>query len=128
MKTTKIVYWIITGLLSAFFLFSSFMYLGQNPELMNNFKLLGFPVIFVQMLGLAKLLGAIALINPWLPKLREWAYAGFSFVLICAVWVHAVTHTPFVMPLVFAVLLGVSYYFQARLQKAKAQAGAVAMA
>jgi len=128
MKTTKIVYWITTGLLSAFFLFSSYMYLSQNPELMNNYKLLGFPVIFVQMLGLAKLLGAIALINPWLPKLREWAYAGFSFVLICAVWVHAATHTPFVMPLVFGILLGVSYYFHVRLQKAKVQTGAVSVA
>jgi len=128
MKTTKIVYWITTSLLSAFFLFSSFMYLGQNPELMNSFKLLGFPVIFVQMLGLAKLLGAIALINPWLPKLREWAYAGFSFVLICAIWLHVATHTPFVMPLVFAVLMGVSYYFHERLQKSKAQAGTVTVA
>jgi hypothetical protein len=61
------------------------------------------------------LLGAIALLNPWFPKLREWAYAGFTFTLISAIWAHVATSTPFVAPLVFLILLAVSYYFHQKL-------------
>jgi uncharacterized membrane protein YphA (DoxX/SURF4 family) len=110
-KGLKITYWVITSLISLAFLMSSYLYLSQKPELMDNFSKAGFPVFFVTILGVAKLLGAIALINPWFPKLKEWAYAGFTFVLIGAVWTHLATSTPFVAPLVFFILLGGSYFF-----------------
>jgi hypothetical protein len=110
MKNNKILYWSFTGLVSLAFLFSSFMYLGKSPELMENFHKAGFPDFFVTILGLAKLLGALALVNPWFPKLKEWAYAGFVFVLIGAVWTHVATSTPFVAPLVFLVLVFTSYF------------------
>jgi hypothetical protein len=115
MKTNKIIYWSLTGLVSLGFFMSSFMYLGKNPELMNAFKQSGFPAFFVTILGLAKFLGALALVNPWFPKLKEWAYAGFTFVLIGAIWTHVATQTPFVAPLLFLVLLGGSYFFFNRL-------------
>lgn len=121
MKRDKILYWTTTGLISLAFLMSSFMYLSKNPELMKGFSQIGFPPVFVTILGLAKLLGALALLNPKMPKLREWAYAGFTFTLIGAAWVHVATHTPFIMPLVFLALLGVSYYFNSRVNKASMQ-------
>lgn len=115
MKRDKIIYWVFTALVALGFAMSSFMYLSRNPELMEGFKKLGYPLYFVMLLGLAKLLGAIALVNPWWNKLREWAYAGFTFTLIGATWTHISTHTPFVMPLVFLALLAVSYWFNRRL-------------
>ena len=111
MKTNKILYWTFTGLISAGFLFSSYMYLGKNPELMAGFAQMGYPAFFVTMLGVAKLLGALAIINPWSLKLKEWAYAGFTFNLIGATWTHIATHTPFMAPLFFLALLAASYYF-----------------
>jgi len=120
MKTNKIIYWTSTGLLSAMFLLSAFMYLSHNPALVENFQKIGFPVLFVNILGIAKLLGALALVNPWFPKLKEWAYAGFTFTLIGAIWVHAATHTPFIGPLVFLVVLGISYYFSERIKVTQA--------
>lgn len=111
MKTNKIIYWSLTGLVAAGFLMSSFMYLGKSPELMANFQKAGFPVYFVTILGLAKLLGAIGIVNPWFPKLKEWAYAGFTFTLIGAVWTHIATSTPFVAPLIFLILVALSYFF-----------------
>ena len=114
MKKNKIIYWSTTGLVAAGFLMSSFMYLGKNPELVNGFKMMGFPDFFIPILGLAKLLGAFAIVNPWVPKLKEWAYAGFTFVLIGATWTHLATNTPFIAPLVFLALLAVSYYFYAK--------------
>ncbi|WP_317897987.1 DoxX family protein [Aurantibacillus circumpalustris] len=114
-KVTKIIYWTITGLVALGFLMSSFMYLTKAPELMENFSKAGYPVYFVTILGLAKLLGAIALVNPWFPKLKEWAYAGFTFVLIGAVWTHVATSTPFAAPLVFLILLTASYFFNLKM-------------
>jgi hypothetical protein len=117
MKKNKIIYWSVTGLVSAGFLMSSFMYLSQNAQLMEEFAKIGVPAVLVSILGVAKLLGAIALINPWFKGIKEWAYAGFTFVLIGAVWVHVATQTPFVAPLLFLVLLGVSYFYSRKLTR-----------
>ncbi|MBS1773232.1 MAG: DoxX family protein [Bacteroidetes bacterium] len=111
MKRDKILYWATTGFVSLGFLMSSMMYLTHNPELMKGFSMLGYPVYFVNILGIAKLTGALALLNPWSAKLREWAYAGFTFTLIGAAWTHIATHTPPTAPIVFLVLLGASYFF-----------------
>jgi hypothetical protein len=121
MKRDKILYWIFTGLTSLGFLMSSMMYLTHNPELMKGFGSLGYPVYFVTILGVAKLTGAFALLNPWLPKLREWAYAGFTFTLIGAAWTHIATGTPFTAPLIFLALLGVSYFFHQRVSNPQMQ-------
>lgn len=118
MKTTKILYWISTGIASALFLLSAFMYLGKNPELMKNFESLGFPAFFVTILGVAKLSGAVAIINPWFTTLKEWAYAGYVFVLVGAIWTHAATHTSFAMPLIILGVVGLSYYLRSKLQTA----------
>lgn len=111
MKKNKIIYWSLTGLVSAGFFMSSIMYLSQNPLLVQNFQKMGFPLVMVQILGIAKLLGALAIINPWYPKLKEWAYAGFVFVLIGAVWIHIDTNTHFFAPLLFLVLVVASYMY-----------------
>lgn len=125
MKKNKIIYWSLTGLVAAGFLMSSFMYLGKNPELLNGFKMMGFPEFFLPILGWAKLLGAIAIVNPWFPKLKEWAYAGFTFTLIGAIWTHVATGTPFIAPLVFLVLVGASYFFFTKVSRPQSGLDAV---
>jgi uncharacterized membrane protein YphA (DoxX/SURF4 family) len=42
---------------------------------------LGYPSYFLVILGIWKLLGAIAVIVPRFPRLKEWAYAGVVFDL-----------------------------------------------
>lgn len=121
MKRDKIFYWATTGLVATSFLLSSFMYLGQNVELMNSFKALGFPAYFVMLLGVAKLAGSLAIINPWYDMLKEWAYAGFTFTLVGATYTHIATGTPFVAPVVFLALVGISYFFRRRLKGYKQQ-------
>src|SRR5687768_3421636 len=105
MKRDKIIYWIATGLVAAGMLLSAVMYLTRNPELIKSFSALGIPLFLVSLLGVAKLLGAIALIAPGLKELKEWAYAGFAFTFIGAVWTHIATGTPWIAPLVFLMLL-----------------------
>ncbi len=116
MKRDKILYWIFTGLVSLGFAASSIMYLTNSQQLVDGFKFLGLPQFLIPLLGVAKLLGALALINPWFPKLKEWAYAGFTFTLIGASWSHIATNTPFTAPLVFLALVGISYLFYSRIR------------
>ncbi len=116
-KTQKIIYWVATGAFSAMMLLSAFMYLTMNPEIVKGFTAGGLPIYLVYLLGIAKLLGVVGLLVPGFPKIREWAYAGYTFNLIGAVWVHVATSTPFVGPLIFLVVLGVSYYFNMKLRE-----------
>jgi hypothetical protein len=116
MKRDKIIYWAATGLVALGMFFSAYMYLTGNAELLEGFKTLGYPLFVVSLLGVAKLLGAVALVAPVPSQIKEWAYAGFTFTFIGAVWTHIATGTPWVMPLVFLVFLGLSYYFRLRLR------------
>jgi len=115
MKRDKIIYWTATGLLSVAMIASSFMYLSKNPALLSSFKAAGYPDYFIPLLGAAKLLGAIMLVVPKWDRLKEWAYAGFTFTFIGATWTHMATNTPFIAPLVILLILGVSYWFYRRL-------------
>ena len=119
MKTNKIVYWICTGLVSAFMLMSGFMYLSKADQVLEGFKILGYPDFFRVLLGVAKIVGAITLLVPGFNTIKEWAYAGFTFVFIGAIWTHVSTGTPFVGALVALVLLFGSYWFHHKLLSAK---------
>jgi hypothetical protein len=114
MKRDKVIYWVVTGLLSAGMLMSAFMYLSKNPELMKSFQNAGYPEYFVTILGTAKLLGAIVLLLPVWSKLKEWAYAGFAFTFIGAIWTHLATSTLWVAPFIALGVLLVSYWFRMR--------------
>ena len=46
---------------------------------------LGYPLYLLSILGVWRLLGAIALLVPRFPRLKEWAYAGSFFVYAGAV-------------------------------------------
>lgn len=118
MRRDKVIYWTVTGLLAAGMLMSAFMYLTRNPQLMQSFKFAGYPEYFVTLLGIAKLLGAIALVVPIWSKLKEWAYAGFAFTFIGAIWTHVATNTPWMAPFIALVLLAVSYWYKTRLKAA----------
>ena len=119
MKVNKIVYWTSTIIFAGMFLMSAMMYLIKSPELVEGMKFLGFPPFILPLLGTAKLLGAIALVQPKFKTLQEWAYAGFTINLVGAVWAHAATGTPFTTVLVFFVVLAVSYVFRVRMLSAK---------
>lgn len=117
MKTTRIFYWVSTGLVALGMAMSGVMYLSKADMLVKGMNEIGLPLYFLPLLGLAKLLGAIALFVPKQPKLTEWVYAGFTFTFLGATWVHISTHTPFVAPLVFLAVLATSYLLKRKLQQ-----------
>lgn len=113
MKTQKIIYWITTGLFSAVMLLQAYAYLATDM-MKGAFTHLGLPDYFRVELAIAKLLGAIVLIIPTLKgRVKEWAYAGFSIVLVSGFIAHFSKGDPasvWIMPLVPFALLLVSYF------------------
>jgi uncharacterized membrane protein YphA (DoxX/SURF4 family) len=107
----KIAYWATTGLLSAMSLFAAYSYLSGAPQAVEGFARVGYPQQLRILLGIAKLLGVIALLVPGWPRLKDWAYAGFTFAWIAASVAHyLVNEKPSAfMALVLLVLLAVSY-------------------
>lgn len=107
----KVAYWSTTGLLAALSLFAAFSYLSGNAQAVEGFARVGYPQQLRILLGIAKPLGAIALLIPGWPRLKEWAYAGFTFAWIAASIAHYLANekSEAVMPLVLLVLLAVSY-------------------
>jgi len=107
----KIVYWVATGLLAAMSAFAAFSYLTGSPQVVQAFTHVGYPQQLRIILGIAKLLGAIALIVPGFTKLKEWAYAGFTFAWISAFVAHylAKDGPEAYLPLVLLVFLFISY-------------------
>jgi len=107
----KVIYWVTTGLIAVLSLFAGFSYLSGGPQAVQGFAHLGYPQQLRIILGIAKPLGAIALFIPGLPRLKEWAYAGFTFAWISAFVAHYLAKdgpTAF-MPLILLVLLFISY-------------------
>ena len=107
----KIAYWTTTGLLAAMSLFAAYAYLSGGSQAVEGFARVGYPQQLRILLGIAKPLGAIALLLPGIPRLKEWAYAGFTFAWIAACVAHYLANqkSEAAMPLVLLVLLAVSY-------------------
>lgn len=86
-KSTKLIYWITTVLFAGFMIFSAIpniMVNAESKQFLSGY--LGYPEYFIRFIGIAKLLGSIAILMPFLKKIKEWAYAGLFFDLMGAVY------------------------------------------
>src|SRR5215472_16361481 len=92
-------------------LFAAFAYLSGSPQAVEGFAHVGYPQQLRILLGIAKALGAIMLLIPGFPKVKEWAYAGFTFAWIAATIAHylAKDGPRAFSPFVLLILLVVSY-------------------
>jgi hypothetical protein len=109
--TRNIIYWVTTALIAASGFLAAFAYLSGGQQAVEGFAHVGYPQQLRILLGIAKPLGAIVLVIPGWPKLKEWAYAGFTFAWIAAFFAHylAGDGPKAFMPIALLVLLGVSY-------------------
>jgi hypothetical protein len=121
--TKKWTYWITTGLVSGVMLYTAVSYFTAE-KMKDSFKHLGFPDFFRIELGVAKTLGALALLLPFLPsRLKEAAYAGFAITFVSAIVAHMsqgdpITHS--LQAVILLVLLGISYFYFAKLKNRSA--------
>ncbi len=112
MKKTKIAYYVVTVLFTAFIAFGSVFDILAVPAARDMMIHLGYPIYLLYIVGWAKILGVIGVWQPKFPALREWAYAGIAFDLIGALISHlAVGDGPqgWLAPLVPLIMLTVSY-------------------
>jgi hypothetical protein len=111
MNGKTVIYWIATILLAAFMAFNAYAYLTHSPMMMAAFASLGYPSYFSNILGVAKILGVLALLIPGAVRLKEWAYAGFTFTFCGAFFSHLASaqQKEALMPIFALVVLALSY-------------------
>ncbi len=128
MKKINIIYWISTILFAALMLMTAVQSIINGPDSVKFMTHLGYPPYFNQYLGCLKVLGVIAILVPGFPRIREWAYAGFAFDLISAVFSFIAIKTPLSDLAFFAVffaLLIISYIYWHKKLKATKHTDAV---
>lgn len=111
MMNAKYVYWGATALVALFMMASGIMYfVAEAPA--AAFERLGFPDYFRVELGIAKIVGAIALLVPLPRAPKEWTYAGFTITFVSAFIAHVAAGDPVsavAPPVIALVLLMISY-------------------
>lgn len=115
MKKIKIRYYIFTALFAFMMLGSAIPDIFSVSMAVEGFQKIGMPVYLLPFVGIAKLLGVIAILVPGFPKIREWAYAGLVFDLIGATYSIIASGQPapnwmfMAIPLFFAAGSYISY-------------------
>jgi DoxX-like family len=122
---SKIMYWGATGLVASVVLLAAFSYLTGTPEAIENFRHVGYPQQLRVLLGIAKLAAAIVLLSPRVPTLKEWAYAGCTFMWIAATVAHylAGDGALVLLPPALIASLAVSYATRPATRRRSAEAG-----
>lgn len=114
-KFKKISYWIATIWLSLGMISTAIVQLMHIKEEVANFSNLGYPIYLMNLIGISKILGVIALLVPKFLILKEWAYAGFFFLMTGAIISHIVNNSPAISlfgPLLLLVLTILSWYLR----------------
>lgn len=114
-KRNKIIYWIATVWLCFGMTVTALFQIIKHEESVLMMTNLGYPMYFLTIIGVWKILGAVALLVPKLPLLKEWTYAGFIFLLSGAIISHLAVEdeaSVYFGPVLLLVLTVVSWYFR----------------
>ena len=122
MTARDYTYWISTSLLALMMVASGLAYFFV-ADMAASFERMGFPDYFRIELGIAKLVGAVALLTPIPRFLKEWTYFGFILSFVSAFIAHMAVGDPvgdIIPPVVALAILAVSYAtYRQRLSAAK---------
>ena len=114
-KRNKVIYWILTIFLAIAMTaggVQQMLQVGGYNEIVTK---LGYPLYMLSIIGAWKILGVITILIPKALLLKEWAYAGFVFVMSGAAISHIVMGQPFteVLPsLILLLIIFLSWYFR----------------
>ena len=120
-----IAYWATTIFGPASFVVGGVLGVTHDPQLMSTLQHLGYPPYFATISGAWKILGAIAVVVPGFPRVKEWAYAGFFFELTAAAASRAFvgdSAADIVAPLGFLALVVASWALRPASRKLNAAA------
>ncbi|MEP7251683.1 MAG: DoxX family protein [Ginsengibacter sp.] len=117
-KRNKIIYWMATVWLSLGMVSTGLVQLfkaKEGPGGIDSLTELGYPAYLLTLLGTCKILGVIAVLIPNFPLLKEWAYAGFFFIMSGAIYSHIASGDPVkeIFPaMLLSFLAFISWYFR----------------
>lgn len=114
-KRNKIIYWIATLWLALGMISTGIVRLLKMKEEVEMMDHLGYPVYFLTLLGIWKILGVFAILVPKFPILKEWAYAGFFFAMSGAIFSHLAAGDPAITlfgPILLLILTVTSWFFR----------------
>ncbi len=114
-KRNRIIYWIATGWLALGMLSTGLVQLLQLKEEVDMMNHLGYPLYFLTIIGVWKILGVVTVLMPKFALLKEWAYAGFFFAMSGAIFSHLAAGDgakEFFGPTLLLILTVVSWYFR----------------
>jgi hypothetical protein len=114
-KAGKIIYWITTLWLALGMTATGIVQLMKTEKEVDLMTHLGYPIYFLTIIGVWKMLGVIAILVPKFSLLKEWAYAGFFFVMSGAIISHVVMRdaaTEIFGPMLLLVLTLAPWYFR----------------
>jgi uncharacterized membrane protein YphA (DoxX/SURF4 family) len=106
------IYWVVTVVSALLFAIPGGALVARVPHFAEEMGRLGYPAYFLVLLGVFKVLGAITIVAPRFPRLKEWAYAGMMFDIIGAVVSRAASgdEVPkLVLPVIIACVLTASW-------------------
>ena len=119
-KTVKILYWTITGLFALLLLLAGITEAVQHELGRQIMQHLGFPVHVMLIIGIGKILAAVALVQTKSQVMKEWAYAGVTFNLIGAFAARAYAGDSLgliLSPLIFLSVMFLSYFLWKKVEK-----------
>ena len=114
-KRNKIIYWVSTLWLALGMTSTGIVQFIKMKEEVDLFNRLGYPIYFLTILSIWKILGVVAVLIPRFPLLKEWAYAGFFFAMSGAVFSHLASGSgamDYFGPVLLIVLTVTSWYFR----------------
>jgi uncharacterized membrane protein YphA (DoxX/SURF4 family) len=115
-KRNKIIYWIATALFCFGMLASGLQQVFHTKMMIDLVTPLGYPVYLLYIIGTWKILGVIAVLVPGFKLLKEWAYAGFFFVMTGAFVSHLAIGDynikALLGPLMQTIFIILSWYFR----------------
>ncbi|MCW3083493.1 MAG: DoxX-like family protein [Bacteroidetes bacterium] len=115
-KRNKIIYWIATALLAVGMLGSGLAQIFHAKQMIDLVVPLGYPIYFLSIIGVWKVLGVVAILVPRFTLVKEWAYAGFFFVMTGALVSHLASGDYAVKaimgPVMQTVFIILSWYFR----------------
>jgi hypothetical protein len=88
MRGKTAAYWIATAFVAFIMIISGGLALSHTPRFMTALAHLGYPPYFSNLLGVGKMIGVCVLLSPGVGRLKEWAYAAFGIVVLCACYSH----------------------------------------
>ena len=118
-KSSSISFWITTVVISSAYLITGLGNILPFDHFAQDMEHLGYPTYFLKIIGVWKILGAIAVVIPKIPRIKEWVYAGMIFDLTGAAFSRWAIGDPvpqIFIPLCLATLVTVNYLLRHSLQ------------